>query len=194
MLSVLKSFRFSALPCFVLPCFAKLELLCYIGISQKRRDLGVGTCAEEDRSDFMPSAEYEVDLIINSNYKFIDIGHDLVKYLCNLIGFDEDTTHWIILALREGISNAIKHGNRCDIAKKVIVRMSYDNKQLDISIEDQGDGFDPTLVQNPLLPENLLKPTGRGIFYIKSFMDEVQYEFKQNHGTILRMKKILQTP
>src|SRR3970040_1824237 len=117
----------------------------------------------------MAAAEYEVDLIINSNYKFIDIGHDLVKYLCNLIGFDEDTTHWIILALREGISNAIKHGNRCDIAKKVIVRMSDDNKQLDISIEDQGDGFDPTLVQNPLLPENLLKPTGRGIFYIKSF-------------------------
>ena len=141
----------------------------------------------------MAGAEYEVDLIINSNYKFIDIGHDLVKYLCNLIGFDEDTTHWIILAVREGISNAIKHGNKCDISKKVIVRMSYDNNQLDVVIEDEGVGFDPSKVQNPLLPENLLKSTGRGIFYIRSFMDDTQYEFKQNnHGTILRMKKIFQ--
>ena len=141
----------------------------------------------------MARSEYEVDLIINSNYKFIDIGHDLVKYLCNLIGFDEDTTHWIILAVREGISNAIKHGNHCDNNKKVVVRMTYDNNELLVTIEDQGEGFDPTQVQNPLLPENLLKSTGRGIFYIKSFMDEVKYEFKKNRGTILHMKKVLQT-
>jgi serine/threonine-protein kinase RsbW len=145
----------------------------------------------------MAGAEYEVDLIINSNYKFIDIGHDLVKYLCNLIGFDEDTTHWIILAVREGISNAIKHGNGCDILKKVVVKMSYTNRELSVSIEDEGKGFEPEKVQNPLLPENLLKSTGRGIFYIKSFMDEVRFEFKHNSGTtgtILYMKKVLPEP
>ena len=163
-------------------------------LASAKGGLGVVCAVEEDYSYSMAGAEYEVDLIINSNYKFIDIGHDLVKYLCNLIGFDEDTTHWIILAVREGISNAIKHGNNCDTSKKVIVKMTYDNKELDVCIQDQGEGFDPGQVQNPLLPENLLKPTGRGIFYIKSFMDEVQYEFRQNHGTILRMKKILQTP
>jgi serine/threonine-protein kinase RsbW len=141
----------------------------------------------------MAGAEYEVDLIINSNYKFIDIGHDLVKYLCNLIGFDEDTTHWIILAVREGISNAIKHGNKCDLLKRVIVRMTYENGELSVVIEDEGEGFDPAKVQNPLLPENLLKSTGRGIFYMKSFMDGVEYEFKENSGTILKMKKQLQT-
>jgi len=146
---------------------------------------------EEDGSHSMAGAEYEVDLIINSNYKFIDIGHDLVKYLCNLIGFDEDTTHWIILAVREGISNAIKHGNQCDIGKKVVVRMTYDDGTLNVSIEDEGGGFDPGKVQNPLLPENLLKSTGRGIFYMKSFMDDVQYDFKPDNGTILRMKKML---
>ncbi len=139
----------------------------------------------------MAGAEYEVDLIINSNYKFIDIGHDLVKYLCSLIGFDEDTTHWIILAVREGISNAIKHGNQCDIGKKVLVKMTYSDQDLTISISDEGKGFDPSKVQNPLLPENLLKSTGRGIFYIKSFMDQVSFEFKPNSGTILHMKKVL---
>jgi serine/threonine-protein kinase RsbW len=147
---------------------------------------------EEDRPNPMGGAEYEVDIIINSNYKFIDIGHDVVKYLCNLIGFDEDSTHWIILAVREGISNAIKHGNKLDETKKVIVRMKYQNHSLEVTIEDQGQGFEPGNVENPLLPENLLKPTGRGIFYIKSFMDEVGYSFKANHGTVLHMKKKLQ--
>ncbi|HSE42108.1 MAG TPA: ATP-binding protein [Acidobacteriota bacterium] len=138
----------------------------------------------------MPGAEYEVDIIINSNYKFIDIGHDVVKYLCNLIGFDEDTTHWIILAVREGISNAIKHGNKLVEDKKVLIRLSYENPLLEVSIEDEGEGFNPEMVENPLLPENLLKSTGRGIFYIKSFMDDVRYEFR-NGRTVLKMTKAL---
>jgi serine/threonine-protein kinase RsbW len=144
---------------------------------------------EEVRYKRMAGAEYEVDIIINSNYKFIDIGHEVVKYLCNLIGFDEDSTHWIILAIREGISNAIKHGNKLDEDKKVLIRLRYEAPSFVVEIEDQGEGFNPSLVENPLLPENLLKSTGRGIFYIKSFMDEVEYVFK-NHRTILKMKKM----
>jgi serine/threonine-protein kinase RsbW len=139
----------------------------------------------------MPGAEYEVDIIINSNYKFIDIGHDVVKYVCGLIGFDEDTTHWIILAVREGISNAIKHGNKLIEDKKVLIRLTYENRLLQVSIEDEGEGFNPESVENPLLPENLLKSTGRGIFYIRNFMDDVHYEFN-NGRTILKMSKILQ--
>jgi serine/threonine-protein kinase RsbW len=156
-----------------------------------RRMKKVAQALEEDRSKRMPGAEYEVDIIINSNYKFIDIGHDVVKYVCNLIGFDEDTTHWIILAVREGISNAIKHGNKLDESKKVKILLVYENKELHVSIEDQGEGFNPESVDNPLLPDNLLKSTGRGIFYIKNFMDEVKYEFRDGK-TILKMKKALQ--
>jgi serine/threonine-protein kinase RsbW len=151
----------------------------------------VAQALEQASSKSMPAAEYEVDIIINSNYKFIDIGHDVVKYVCNLIGFDEDTTHWIILAVREGISNAIKHGNKQDENKKVNIRLVYENKELHVSIEDQGEGFNPESVDNPLLPDNLLKSTGRGIFYIKNFMDEVKYEFREGK-TILKMKKALQ--
>jgi serine/threonine-protein kinase RsbW len=151
----------------------------------------VAQALEENRSKRMSGAEYEVDIIINSNYKFIDIGHDVVKYVCNLIGFDEDTTHWIILAVREGISNAIKHGNKQDESKKVKILLVFENKELHVSIEDQGEGFNPESVDNPLLPDNLLKSTGRGIFYIKNFMDEVKYEFRDGK-TILKMKKALQ--
>jgi len=152
---------------------------------------GSAHALKEGRSKRMPGAEYEVDIIINSSYKFIDIGHDVVKYLCNLIGFDEDTTHWIILAVREGISNAIKHGNKLDERKKVVIRLVYDNPEFHVAIEDEGEGFNPESVDNPLLPDNLLKSTGRGIFYIKNFMDEVHYEFRDGK-TILIMKKALQ--
>jgi serine/threonine-protein kinase RsbW len=62
---------------------------------------------------------------------------------------------------------------------------------LHVSIEDQGEGFNPESVDNPLLPDNLLKSTGRGIFYIKNFMDEVKYEFRDGK-TLLKMKKALQ--
>lgn len=151
----------------------------------------VASGLNQDSSTMMPAGEYDVELIINSNYKFIDIAHDLVKYLCGLIGFDEDTTHWIILAVREGVSNAIKHGNECDMQKKVFVHLSFDETHFSITIEDEGRGFDPSKVKNPLAPENLLKPTGRGIFYIKNFMDEVRYEFKPSGGTILMMRKAL---
>src|SRR5262245_46607903 len=94
--------------------------------------------AREEAGPEDMAAEYEVDIKINSNYKFIDIGHDVVKYVCGMIGFDEDTTHWIILAVREGISNAIKHGNQQNEKKKVVVRLSYDKPCLDVIIEDEG--------------------------------------------------------
>jgi serine/threonine-protein kinase RsbW len=138
----------------------------------------------------MANAEYEINLIINSNYKFIDVGHDLVKTLCTFIGFDQDTTDDIILAVREGISNAIKLGNRCDLAKKVSVKMRYDSGELSITIEDEGEGFDDSKLEDPRTPENLLKATGRGIFFMKNLMDEV---FFTHHGTVLHMKKFLQS-
>ena len=195
-----KANRRSTLPLFtfhfplsfaLFPYIGDYVHLCYIGKQKKVADKQ-DNAFEEGTLQTMAGAEYEVDLVINSNYKFIDIGHDLVKYLCNLIGFDEDTTHWIILAVREGISNAIKHGNKCDLHKRVVVKMTFQNGELSVTIEDEGDGFDPAQVQNPLLPENLLKSTGRGIFYMKSFMDGVEYEFKEKNGTILKMRKQLQ--
>ena len=137
----------------------------------------------------MPGAEYQVDLIINSNYKFIDIGHDVVKYLCNLIGFDEDTTHWIILAVREGISNAIKHGNKNLEAKKVDVKFIVEPDLLTVLVRDRGEGFDPAQLPDPLDPENLLNPAGRGIFFMRTFMDEVEYSTHPDGGIVVRMSK-----
>jgi len=110
------------------------------------------------------------------------------------MGFDEDAAHWIGMSVRESVTNAIQHGNKMDQAKRVDIRFEVSPDRLDISIADQGRGFRAEDLPNPLDPENLLKPSGRGIFYIRSFMDEVEFKPLSQGGMEVRMvKKVLQT-
>ncbi|MDE3062465.1 MAG: ATP-binding protein [Acidobacteriota bacterium] len=105
-------------------------------------------------------------------------------------GIDEDARFGFTMAVREAAVNAVLHGNEYDPAKKV--RASFENtgKSLVISIADQGPGLDPDKIPDPLAPENLLRGTGRGIFLIRSFMDEVH--FRQIHpGTEVTLVKYL---
>lgn len=105
-------------------------------------------------------------------------------------GIDEDARFGFTMAVREAAVNAVLHGNEYDPAKKV--RASFENtgKSLVISIADQGPGLDPDKIPDPLAPENLLRGTGRGIFLIRSFMDEVH--FRQVHpGTEVTLVKYL---
>ena len=90
------------------------------------------------------------------------------------LGIDEDAMHWVELAVREAVANAIKHGNRQDPAKQVHVDLDVENDELVIRVEDEGRGVrsrQPS--RDPLAPENLLKPNGRGILYMKKFMDNI---------------------
>src|SRR5437867_9156927 len=85
------------------------------------------------------------------------------------IGLDEDAAHWVSVAIRESVINAIKHGNRNDDSKHVFVEFETAagaKAELTIRVRDQGEGFDPEEVADPLAPENLLKSSGRGIFLI----------------------------
>src|SRR4029434_5392061 len=94
-------------------------------------------------------------------------------------------------AVREAVANAIKHGNKLDVKKKVSATFELQGNELEIRISDEGQGFDPSAVSDPLNPQNLLKPSGRGIFYMRTFMDRVQYEFHPGGGTSLVMTKNL---
>jgi serine/threonine-protein kinase RsbW len=111
------------------------------------------------------------------------------------VGLDEDQLHWISVAVRESVVNAIKHGNKNDPGKKVIVEFSpvppNASDELVIRIEDQGEGFVPEEVADPLAPENILKSSGRGIFLIRNFMDETVLK-KVPGGMEIRMVKKLQ--
>ena len=110
---------------------------------------------------------------------------------CENAGVDEDGSHWIGMAVREAVANAIKHGNKLDVRKKVNATFELDGPELEITISDEGEGFDPAKVGDPLNPQNLMKTSGRGIFYMKTFMDQVHYSFLPGGGTSLVMTKNL---
>ena len=103
-------------------------------------------------------------------------------------GFDEDTIPHIAMAVREAAVNAVLHGNSYDANKHIVASFETTSDSLIIRIADQGPGLDPDKVPDPLAPENILRGSGRGIFLIKAFMDEVN--FRQLHpGTELTLIK-----
>jgi serine/threonine-protein kinase RsbW len=93
------------------------------------------------------------------------------------------------VAVRESVVNAIKHGNREDETKRVALEFILHPKALEVQVLDQGVGFDPSVVPDPVAEENLLKADGRGIFFMRSFMDEVSYSFPVKGGTLVKMVK-----
>src|SRR5262249_33220888 len=109
------------------------------------------------------------------------------------IGLDDDALHWVGVSIRECVINAIKHGNRNDSSKSVFVDFeaspSAAPPELVISVRDQGDGFEAAAIADPLAPENILKSSGRGIFLIRSFMDDVRLQRPPQGGMEVRMVK-----
>jgi serine/threonine-protein kinase RsbW len=110
-------------------------------------------------------------------------------------GLDEDAIHWIGVAVRESVINAIKHGNREDYGKMVTVEFvmtpAAQPSELVVRVLDQGAGFDPQEVADPLAPENVLKSSGRGIFFMRNFMDDVTLRRGDEGGMEVRMVKKL---
>jgi len=105
-------------------------------------------------------------------------------------GLDEDERFHVTMAAREAAVNAVLHGNEYDPAKQIAASFENTGTALVIIIADQGKGLDPETLPDPLAPENLLRGSGRGIFLIRSFMDEVH--FRQLHpGTELTLVKHL---
>jgi len=134
-------------------------------------------------------ARRTVKLDIASRFDMLDVVQTVLQQLAGLAGFDEDANHYMSVAVRESVVNAIKHGNRMDENKRVEVVLNLGPEALEVAIHDEGKGFDPAGVGNPLAPENLLKADGRGIFFMRSFMDEVSYSFPTRGGTVVRMVK-----
>ena len=132
-----------------------------------------------------------IEITISSRFENIELVQVIAEHLCEAAGLDEDGSHWIGMAVREGVANAIKHGNKLDLRKKVSATFELNGEDLAIMIRDEGIGFDPGKVSDPLNPQNLMKTSGRGIFYMRTFMDYVNYEFLPDGGTQLTMRKNL---
>ena len=115
--------------------------------------------------------------------------------LTSIAGMEEDATHWVSVAVRESVINAIKHGNKEDRGKHVTVEFLLTPRERPsefvVEVRDEGEGFDPEEVANPLDAENVLKSSGRGIFFMKSFMDDVTMSRRPEGGMSVRMSKKL---
>jgi len=136
-----------------------------------------------------------VTLQIHSNFDMLDFVQVVSDRIGQMAGMDEDTIHWIGVAVRESVINAIKHGNREDYFKLVTVEFAFlppaKPGELIVRVLDQGEGFDPEEIADPLAPENLLKSSGRGIFFMRSFMDDVTLRRASEGGMEVRMVKKL---
>jgi serine/threonine-protein kinase RsbW len=130
-----------------------------------------------------------IELTIESKYEFVELVGSVTKNITEMIGFDEDAANWIELAIRESVINAIKHGNKLVVEKHVDIKFTLDQSSLTVYVRDRGEGFNPLIIPDPLDPENLLNPSGRGIFYMKTFMDEVDFSHHPEGGTVVRMLK-----
>jgi len=132
-----------------------------------------------------------VKLDVASRLEMLEVVQTVLAQVSTLVGFDEDAAHYLSVAVRESVVNAMKHGNKLDEAKRVLISFAMRPKELEVVIHDDGPGFDPDTVPDPLAPENLLKACGRGIFFMRQFMDEVSYSFPAKGGTVVTMRKRL---
>ena len=106
------------------------------------------------------------------------------------LGYSEKELFGIRLAVEEAVVNAVKHGNKSDPSKIVRIRYQACSKQFLIEIQDEGRGFDPDGLPDPLSPENLERPGGRGVFLIRHYMSWVQYSETGNAVTLCKVRSV----
>ena len=104
-------------------------------------------------------------------------------------GIGEETAFGIDMAVREAVTNAVLHGNRQDESKVVEIKFKSSATDLEITVRDEGQGFNPESVPDPTAQQNLLKTSGRGILFMRTFMDEVEWSRHPAGGTVVRMVK-----
>jgi serine/threonine-protein kinase RsbW len=128
-------------------------------------------------------------LIIPSSQKHLKKAVDFVEGLAQQAGFGEDAIVDIAISASEAVNNAILHGNKQDIQKKVRILVDLKNDRIALRVRDEGTCFTPANVCNPLEPENLMKCSGRGILIQQALMDEVTFRAAPGGGTEVELVK-----
>lgn len=145
-----------------------------------------------------PADAATIRLRFSSTFEVLDVVQAVALRLGRQLAIEEDGLAWMEVAIRECVINAIKHGNRFDAGKQVSVDFALEPsgvpQRLVIVVRDEGEGFDPDEVQDPLAPENILKASGRGIFFMRSFMDDVRLTRHPEGGMEVRLVKNLPPP
>jgi serine/threonine-protein kinase RsbW len=122
----------------------------------------------EHQSGAMRTVETQLESTLES----VDAAESLVLQYAQESGFEEDDLHRIGMAVRETMVNAVVHGNRYNLRKKVHLSVTIDEERVAVTIADEGEGFEPKELPDPLAEENLLRQSGRGLLLIQAFVDE----------------------
>jgi serine/threonine-protein kinase RsbW len=132
-----------------------------------------------------------VERFLDSTLESVDSAEELAVGVAQRAGFDDDDLMRIGMAVRESMVNAVVHGNRYNAHKKVRFSVGHNSHQYTVQIADEGEGFDFESLPDPLAPENIMRTSGRGIFLIRSFMDEFQMRHLEPGGTEVTLVKYL---
>lgn len=135
----------------------------------------------------MPEPFYEIEIESDPN-NLITV-EEFVNYFAKDLGLNDDQLSVLLLAVTEATTNAIIHANKCDASKLVSIRAHIEDSKLIVNVKDEGKGFDPSKIPDPTEPENLLKDSGRGVYLMKVYMDDVKYNITPTGmETILTLK------
>lgn len=131
-----------------------------------------------------------VSYTLDSTLDSVNRAEEMSQQVALKVGFDEDSAQRISMAVREAAVNAVLHGNAYDPGKKMTVSFENNGGRLVIVIADQGKGLLLEKIPDPLAPENLLKQSGRGIFLMRAFMDEVKFRVLEPGTEVTLIKKL----
>ena len=132
-----------------------------------------------------------VERLLDSTLESVESAEELALSVAQRAGFADDDLMKIGMAVRESMVNAVVHGNRYNEHKKVRFSVTHNGERYTIRIADEGEGFDCNALPDPLAPENLMRTSGRGIFLIRSFMDEVEMRRREPSGTEVTLVKYM---
>jgi serine/threonine-protein kinase RsbW len=141
----------------------------------------------------MACGVHDVHLEVHSAVETLELVQAVAEHIARRLGLDEEALHWTVMAVRETVVNAMIHGNHNDASKRVFIDFSASPDahptELVVRVRDQGTGFDPDQLSDPLSPDNVMKAGGRGIFLIRRFMDDVSMQRAREGGMEVRMLK-----
>ncbi len=137
------------------------------------------------------TADTHASLLLESRFENIEVAERVLVDMLTEADCGGEDEYWMITALREAIANAVRHGAAGDPGSRVEIGLRLEGLQLTVTVADSGQGFDPDTIPDPTDPQNLLQTSGRGIFYMRRFMDSVEIDSQPGRGTLVTMSRIL---
>ena len=135
----------------------------------------------------LKKGKYQV--VFPSHIKYLPEAEDLTSRISKELLFDEDARDDLSIAITELFNNALHHGNKNDASKKITITFTVLSGGLQISVRDEGKGFEPAKIKNPLDEENILKTSGRGLFLVEQLVDEIDYKVSPKGSEVIVFKK-----